>query len=65
MAPLNYFNSSWNCFDFVVVAISLIVMVGGGENYSILRVVRLMQVVKLTKRLRKLRVLIDALLTGP
>jgi hypothetical protein len=64
LSPLAYFNDSWNVFDFGVVFVSLAFLLIGGSNVSILRTMRLLQVVKLTKRFRNLRVLIEALLTG-
>ena len=60
--PLRYFNDSWNCFDFIVVAGSF--MPFGGSLVTILRLLRLLRVLKLLRALPQLQVIVAALLKG-
>ena len=60
--PLNYFNDSWNVFDFVIVVGSYIP--GAGSSVTMLRLLRLLRVLKLVKRLPQLAIIINALLNG-
>ena len=62
MQPFNYFNDSWNVFDFVIVVGSYIP--GAGNSVTMLRLLRLLRVLKLVKRLPQLAVIINALLNG-
>lgn len=62
MHPFNYFNDSWNVFDFVIVVGSYIP--GAGSSVTMLRLLRLLRVLKLVKRLPQLAVIINALLNG-
>ena len=57
-----YFKSTWNTFDFLVVALSKIP--GGGAVFVLLRLVRLLRVLKLVKSLPQLSVIVTALLMG-
>jgi voltage-gated sodium channel len=57
-----YFRSSWNTFDFFVVALSKVP--GGGLVIVLLRLVRLLRVLKLVKSLPQLAVIVNALLMG-
>jgi voltage-gated sodium channel len=57
-----YFKSSWNTFDFLVVALSKVP--GGGTVIVLLRLVRLLRVLKLVKSLPQLSVIVSALLMG-
>lgn len=57
-----YFKSTWNTFDFIVVALSKIP--GGGAVFVLLRLVRLLRVLKLVKSLPQLSVIVTALLMG-
>lgn len=57
-----YFRSSWNTFDFLVVALSKVP--GGGTVVVLLRLVRLLRVLKLVKSLPQLSVIVTALLMG-
>ena len=59
MQPFNYFNDSWNVFDFVIVVGSYIP--GAGNSVTMLRLLRLLRVLKLVKRLPQLAVIINAL----
>ena len=61
-APREYFASSWNTFDFLVVSFSKIP--GGGAIVVMLRLVRLLRVLKLVKSLPQLAVIVNALLMG-
>lgn len=57
-----YFKSSWNVFDFIVVVFSK--TPGGGTVVVLLRLVRLLRVLKLVKSLPQLSVIVTALLMG-
>eukprot|EP00606_Chrysophyceae_sp_TOSAG23-5_P001052 GSChrysophyteH2.ASY1.ANO1.719.1 assembled CDS len=57
-----YFASSWNTFDFLVVSFSKIP--GGGAIVVMLRLVRLLRVLKLVKSMPQLAVIVNALLMG-
>ena len=60
--PREYFASSWNTFDFLVVSFSKIP--GGGAIVVMLRLVRLLRVLKLVKSMPQLAVIVNALLMG-
>jgi len=62
MAPLKFFDDSWNNFDFLIVAGSYVP--GAGSSVTMLRLLRLLRVLKLVKRLPQLAVIINALLNG-
>jgi len=64
LSPNNYFRNGWNRFDCAIVLLSVYGWFTGGASVSMFRVIRFLQVVKLTKRLRQLRVLIEALFAG-
>jgi voltage-gated sodium channel len=60
--PWTYFNSGWNCFDFVIVVGSF--LPGGGSMVTMLRLLRLLRVLKLVKSLPDLQLIVDALVQG-
>ncbi|CAM9798077.1 unnamed protein product, partial [Heterosigma akashiwo] len=65
--PLRFFKDSWNVFDFVVVAGSIIPMLlrlDFAGIISMLRLLRLLRVLKLVKTLPRLKILVDALMDG-
>lgn len=62
--PQNYFADSWNCFDFVIVIVGLVMLLVGGANVSLARILRLLRVFKLATSLPKLQVIIEAFLQG-
>jgi voltage-gated sodium channel len=66
--PLNYFDSNWNKFDFVVVAGSLVSSFSDGGVptglLTMLRLLRLLRVLKLVKSLPQLQVIVTALIMG-
>ena len=51
--PRNFFGKFWNCFDFVVVALSLLPMIGGlGLVARLFRLARLIRIVSVSGTLR-------------
>ena len=68
--PLRYFNDSWNCFDFFIVAACWFFIVGESflpdlsSMLAMLRLLRLLRVLKLVKALPQLRIIIEALISG-
>lgn len=56
-----FFRSGWNVFDFTIVAISLVPATG---PFSILRALRILRVLRLLSTVKRLRVLIDALIVA-
>ena len=60
--PQNYFRSSWNTFDFVIVVGGF--TPAGGPMITMLRLLRLLRVLKLLKSLPQLAMLVNALLKG-
>jgi hypothetical protein len=62
---LNYFNSIWNQFEFVVTFFSWPVVPGGdSSNLKILRIFRLFRVLKLLSRFPDLAMIVNALISG-
>lgn len=53
-----FFRSSWNVFDFTIVAISVIPAAG---TFSIFRTLRILRTLRLIKNVPKLRMIIEAL----
>lgn len=70
--PLDYFNDSWNRFDFFVIAggqlpnaFALVgVVIGGLESIAILRLLRLLRALKLLKSVPQLQIIVLALVRG-
>jgi len=69
--PMNYFSSSWNCFDAFVVFGSVITsidfipgMSGSKSLVMMLRLLKLMRVLKLMRALKQLQVIVEALMKG-
>merc|ERR1711865_106417 len=65
--PWLFFNSGWNCFDFVIVVGSILGKTGAinvGSMLTMLRLLRLLRVIKLIKSLPQLQVIVVALLKG-
>lgn len=57
--PWLYFKDPWNCFDFVVVALSVVPVSGGMA--SLARLVRLLRVLRLVSIFPDLRLIVDTL----
>ncbi|MFS1524149.1 ion transporter [Microbulbifer sp. 2304DJ12-6] len=58
--PWRYFSSGWNCFDFTIIALSLIP--AAGPLATLARLVRVLRVLRLVSAFPELRVLVDTLL---
>lgn len=58
--PWRYFNSGWNCFDFSIIALSLIP--AAGPLATLARLVRVLRVLRLVSAFPELRLLVDTLL---
>lgn len=58
---VRYFRDPWNCFDFVVVGISVLPMTGG---MSVLRALRVLRVLRLVSIVPSMRRVVSALLTA-
>ncbi|XOV94128.1 MAG: ion transporter [Bacteroidota bacterium] len=56
---LSFFRSSWNVFDFCVVAISLAPAAG---SFSVFRALRIIRTLRLLKSIPKLRLIIESLI---
>jgi voltage-gated sodium channel len=59
-APWRYFRDPFNCFDFAVVAVSLLPL--GAQYITVLRLLRLLRVLRLVHALPRLQILVSALL---
>ena len=55
----DFFRSSWNLFDFFIVAISIIPAAG---SFSVFRALRIIRTLRLLKSIPKLRLIIESLL---
>lgn len=55
----DFFKSSWNLFDFFIVAISLVPAAG---SFSVFRSLRIVRTLRLLKSIPKLRLIIESLL---
>ena len=55
---LSFFKSSWNVFDFLVVAISLVTAAG---SFSVFRALRIIRTLRLLRSIPKLRLIIESL----
>ncbi|MEM6734838.1 MAG: ion transporter [Bacteroidota bacterium] len=55
----NFFRSSWDLFDFFIVAISLIPAAG---SFSVFRALRIVRTLRLLKSIPKLKLIIESLL---
>ncbi|XP_048875915.1 probable voltage-dependent N-type calcium channel subunit alpha-1B isoform X1 [Brienomyrus brachyistius] len=70
LGPRNYFHSSFNCFDFGVIAGSIFEVVwslikpGASFGISVLRALRLLRIFKVTKYWNSLRNLVVSLLSS-
>lgn len=58
--PLHYFKNSWNCFDFSLIALSLLPF--SGSFAMIGRMLRLFRVIRLITVLPELRLIVETLL---
>lgn len=58
--PWRYFASGWNCFDFSIIALSLIP--AAGPMATLARLVRVLRVLRLVSAFPELRLLVDTLL---
>lgn len=56
-----FFKSGWNWFDFLIVGISLVPATG---PFTILRALRILRVLRLLSTVKRLRLLIDALVAA-
>lgn len=54
----NFFKNSWNVFDFLVVAVSLIPAAG---SFSVFRALRIVRTLRLLRSVPKLRLIIESL----
>jgi voltage-gated sodium channel len=59
-APWRYFRDPFNCFDFGIVAVSLLPL--GAQYLTVLRLLRLLRVLRLVHALPRLQILVSALL---
>jgi voltage-gated sodium channel len=59
-APWRYFRDPFNCFDFVIVAVTLLPF--GAQYVTVLRLLRLLRVLRLVHALPRLQILVSALL---
>ena len=63
MKPLTFFENNWNCFDFVVVVLAIIDMLGIPLGpVSVIRMLRILRVVRLLHSSPGLRSVVHALL---
>lgn len=58
--PLNYFNNSWNVFDFIIIVGVLLPI--GGSFLPVLRLLRVLRVFRLITTMSKMRLIVGALL---
>jgi voltage-gated sodium channel len=58
---LKFFREAWNCFDFVVIAVSL---VPGAGAFSILRALRVLRILRLVSMVPSMRRVVDTLLAA-
>ena len=58
--PWRYFANGWNCFDFSIIALSLIP--AAGPLATLARLVRVLRVLRLVSAFPELRLLVDTLL---
>lgn len=56
---LSFFKNSWNVFDFLVVAISLVPAAG---SFSVFRALRIIRTLRLLRSIPKLRLIIESLI---
>ena len=61
LRPWRFFYSTWNSFDFLVVAISYNETTGA---VAVLRLVRVLRIMKLVRYYPQLSVMVSALLVG-
>lgn len=59
-APWRYFRDPFNCFDFAIVAVTLLPL--GAQYVTVLRLLRLLRVLRLIHALPRLQILVSALL---
>jgi voltage-gated sodium channel len=59
-APWRYFRDPFDCFDFAIVAVSLLPL--GAQYVTVLRLLRLLRVLRLVHALPRLQILVSALL---
>lgn len=55
----SFFMDPWNCFDFLIVAISIVPAAG---SFSVFRTLRIVRTLRLLKSLPKLKLIIESLL---
>ncbi|MDM3870567.1 ion transporter [Porticoccus sp. W117] len=58
--PFDYFKSGWNCFDFVIILLSI--APDSGELAMLARLARLFRVLRLISAFPELRLIVDTLL---
>lgn len=58
--PWRYFRDPFNCFDFAIVAVTLLPF--GNQYITVLRLLRLLRVLRLVHALPRLQILVSALL---
>ena len=54
-----FFRSGWNCFDFVIIGISL---VPASESLSVLRALRILRMLRLLSQVERLRQIVESLM---
>ena len=68
LRPYRYFTGpewKWNCFDFMIVALSMpFVQFGGGSSIKLLRLVRLARLGKLIRKIPPLQMIVKGLIGG-
>ena len=63
LGPRSYFRDRFNCFDFAIVISSLAELAAaGGGALSVLRTFRLMRIMKLSKRWRSMRMILQTVM---
>jgi voltage-gated sodium channel len=59
--PLQYFDDSWNRFDFTIVVVSVVPIKVGGAAV-IMRLLRLLRVLKLLRAFPKLQMIVSTVI---
>jgi len=65
--PWMYFNEAWNCLDFTIVVLALIpymVEIENPDMLNMIMIIRLLRIQKLFNSVRKLKIIVESLLSG-
>mmetsp|Transcript_103848 Transcript_103848/g.298971 ORF Transcript_103848/g.298971 Transcript_103848/m.298971 type:complete len:1043 (-) Transcript_103848:276-3404(-) len=65
--PWMYFNEAWNCLDFTIVVLALIpymVEIDNPDMLNMIMIIRLLRIQKLFNSVRKLKIIVESLLSG-